>query len=287
MASTHRLVAIRWSTRILVWVALAAALLATASSPQFPRRGRGLRGAFGATDFSRPWVYDGKFVFCRLAFRESFDGDGGGWAVDYPKADLNFPFRLGELTETPISHNENGDPNHVIVTPTDPHLFQCPFVMMTEVGAAFFDEADAAKLREYLTKGGFIWADDFWGEYAWSIWEREIRKVLPASEFPLVELPMDHPIFNISYLIRKIPQIPSIDFWFGSGFQTSERGFDSQTPHVRAIENAHGDVIVIITHNTDFGDAFEREGEDRRYFDRFAAEGYSFGVNVFLYAMTH
>ena len=58
-------------------------------------------------------------------------------------------------------------------------------------------------------------------------------------------------------------------------------------PHVRAIENDRGHVVVLMTHNTDFGDAFEREGEDRRYFDRFAAESYSFGVNVFLYAMSH
>lgn len=264
-----------------IGLAVVASAVLTTSSTELQRRG----GRGRATEMGRPWVYDGKFVFCRLAFRESFDGDGGGWAVDYPKADLNFPFRLGELTETPISHDASGSPNHVIVTPTDPHLFQCPFVMMTEVGTAFFDEADAQKLREYVTKGGFLWADDFWGEYAFHVWEREIRKVLPR-EYPIVDLPPDHPIFNISYVIRKIPQIPSIDFWFRSGFQTSERA-DSGVPHVRAIENDRGHVVVLMTHNTDFGDAFEREGEDRRYFDRFAAESYSFGVNVFLYAMTH
>jgi hypothetical protein len=93
-------------------------------------------------------------------------------------------------------------------------------------------------------------------------------------------------IFNISYLLPKVPQIPSIDFWFRSGFQTSERA-DSRVPHARGLENERGHVVVLMTHNTDFGDAFEREGEDRRYFDRFAAEGYSFGVNVYLYAMTH
>jgi hypothetical protein len=268
----------------MLWVALPAALLLTSSSTELQRRGQ--RGQRGLSQMGRPWIYDGKFVFCRLAFQESFDGDGGGWAVDYPKADLNFPFRLGELTETPISHDDGGNPNHVIVTPTDPHLFQCPFIMMTEVGAAHFDEQDAASLREYLKKGGFIWADDFWGEYAWHIWEREIRKVLPASEYALVDLPMEHPIFKISYLIPKVPQIPSIDFWFGSGFHTSERA-DGRVPHVRGLEDERGNVVVLMTHNTDFGDAFEREGEDRRYFDRFAAEGYSFGVNVYLYAMTH
>jgi hypothetical protein len=42
-----------------------------------------------------------------------------------------------------------------------------------------------------------------------------------------------------------------------------------------------------MTHNTDYGDAFEREGAYRPYFDAFAAKGYGFGINVFLYAMTH
>ena len=39
--------------------------------------------------------------------------------------------------------------------------------MMTEVGALYMDDTEAARLRDYLLKGGFLWADDFWGEYAW------------------------------------------------------------------------------------------------------------------------
>ena len=52
---------------------------------------------------------------------------------------------------------------------TDPLLYHCPFVMMTEPGGAYFDEAEAAQLRDYLLKGGFLWADDFWGEYAFGV----------------------------------------------------------------------------------------------------------------------
>ena len=158
--------------------------------------------------------------------------------------------------------------------------------MMTEPGGLYLDPDEAAHLREYLDKGGFLWADDFWGEYAWKVWEGEIRKALPAERFPIVDLSLDHPIFHMLYVVNYVPQIPSIDFWFRSGLQTSERA-DSRTPHVRAINNDQGNVMVLMTHNTDFGDAFEREGEDRRYFDRFATEGYSFGINVILYAMTH
>jgi len=119
------------------------------------------------------------------------------------------------------------------------------------------------------------------------VWEHEIRKALPASEYPMGDLPLSHPLFHTVYNVPVIPQIPSINFWFGSGLQTSERGFDSATPHIRAIRNADDRLLVVISHNTDFGDAFEREGDDRRYFDTFAAKGYAFGINVIVYAMTH
>ena len=68
---------------------------------------------------------------------------------------------------------------------------------------------------------------------------------------------------------------------------TSERGSLSAVPHARAISDRDGRMLVFMTHNTDFGDAFEREGDDHRYFDQFAAAGYAVGVNVLLYSMTH
>jgi hypothetical protein len=119
-----------------------------------------------------------------------------------------------------------------------------------------------------------------------AVWEREIRKVLPANQFRIIDVPVSHMIRNIDFIIRDIPQVPSIDFWFGSGFRTSERA-DSAEPHMRAILDERGHIVVMITHNTDFGDAFEREGENRAFFDHFAARGYAVGINIFLYAMTH
>ena len=52
-----------------------------------------------------------------------------------------------------------------------PELSHCPFIMMTEPGGAYFDDDEVVGLRKYLQTGGFLWADDFWGEYAWSYWE--------------------------------------------------------------------------------------------------------------------
>jgi Domain of unknown function (DUF4159) len=273
--------------RIVIGV-LAGALLA---GGVFAAQGR--RRGFGG--FRRPLVrmataedFDGNFLFCRIVFRNAPNGDGNGWGVDYPRADINLTFRLSELTTTTVSHDPEDEYRHVVVRLTDPLLFHCPFVMMTEPGGAFLDEAESAQLRDYLLKGGFLWADDFWGEYAFRFWSEEIAKALPPERYPIVDVPLDHALFHTLYDIHRIPQIPAIDFWGGPGGPTSERGRDSAVPHVRAIlDEEDGHIMVLMTHNTDFGDAFEREGDDHAYFLQFAPEGYAFGVNAIVYSMTH
>ena len=115
----------------------------------------------------------------------------------------------------------------------------------------------------------------------------ELRKALPSGEYPLMDVPMEHPLFHVLYDVKQIPQIPSISFWYGTGGGTSERGRDSATPHVRAVSDRDGHMLIVMTHNTDFGDAFEREGESREYFERFAGAGYAFGIDTLLYSMTH
>ena len=229
--------------------------------------------------------FDGSFNFCRAAFRTGRFGRGGGWNVDYPEADVNFSIRLSELTRTRVSFDAERSPKHFVMQLTDPVLFRCPFVMMTEPGGAYFDQTEAANLRAYLDKGGFLWVDDFWGDYAWDVWEREIRKVMPAGEFPIFDIPKDHAIFNMQYVTPQVPQIPSINHWFATG--TTYEQWDARVAHGRAIANARGHIVVMMTHNTDLGDAFEREGENREFFDRFATLGYTLGVNIYLYALTH
>jgi hypothetical protein len=178
-------------------------------------------------------------------------------------------------------------PKHLLINLRQPELCRCPFIMMTEVGRLSLNDAEVANLRAYLLKGGFLWADDFWGEYAWDVFESQLRKAFPAASYPIVDLPLEHPLFHELMTVRRIPQIPSINFWGGPGGPTSERGADSATPHARAILDDRGRVMVFVTHNTDFGDAFEREGDNHEYFLNFSVEGYAVGINVLLYSMTH
>ena len=273
--------------RLLVAMCLVALAFAAATAEAQRRRGGGGgRGGFGfGVRMAAPQDFDGGFHFCRIVFQNSLEGDGGGWSVDYPRADINFSLRLSELTKTAVSKDATGEPNHLLVRLTDDALFDCPFAMMTEPGGAGLDEAEAARLRLYVEKGGFLWADDFWGEYAWNVWVSQLRKALPASEYPIVDLPLDHPMFHTQFEVKKVTQIPSINSYFGG--RTSERGAESAVPHARAISDAKGRLIVLMTHNTDYGDSWEREGDDPKYFQTFGPDGYAFGINAVVYALTH
>ena len=242
---------------------------------------------FRRLELAAPDSFDGAFQFCRVVYRGAANGDGADWAVDFPRADSNLMTRMSELTKMPISRLPDGEPNHLLIRLTQPELFKCPFIMMTEVGNIYLDNQEAKALHDYLLKGGFLWADDFWGTAQWEQWEYELRKVLPAAEHPIVDVPMDHPLLRAQFVVTEIPQIPNIGFFRRSGGGTSEQGADSVTPTARIISDSRGRVMVLMTHNTDISDSWEREGEDASYFYAFSPKGYALGINVLLYAMTH
>lgn len=257
-------------------------LLASFAGAQFGRRSLYQRRAAYATlaDF------DGGFQLCRVVFRQSPGGDGAGWNVDWPRADENLSIRLSELSRVSVSLDVGHNPKPLLVRLSDPVITHCPFIMMTEPGGAYFDEAEAKGLREYLLRGGFLWADDFWGEDAWDNWELMLRKALPSGAYPIVDVPLDHPVFHQVLPVSRFPQIPGIGYWDGRD-RTSERGRSTATPHLRAILDDRGRVMVLMTFNTDFGDSYERESENPEYFSQFSVPGYAFGINVIIYAMTH
>jgi hypothetical protein len=250
------------------------------------RQRRGGRGGFNIRP-ATPEDFDGSWQFCRIAFRQNRNGDGAGWSVDFPRADINMSIRLSELTKTTVSFAGPQEPNHAVVRLTDATLFQCPFIMMTEVGAAFLDDAEAEALRTYLLKGGFLWADDFWGEWAWEAWMEQFGKALPTPLYAAKDLPKDHPLFRTIFDTGGgVPQIASIGNWLGTG-STSERGSESAVPHARAVFDQSGRMVALMTHNTDIGDSWEEEASNPQYFYEFSTKGYAFGVNAIVYAMTH
>jgi len=236
-----------------------------------------------------PQMPDGNLVLCRLAYRQvRFEQSGIGWMTDYPYAEINLSTRLSELTRSRVSRDERGTPNHYSVRLTDEGLFNCPILLMSDAGTVGFTEIEVERLREYLLKGGFLWADDFWGTAAWTQFASQISRVLPAPDFGLEDVPLDDPMLKTMFEIQQVPQITNIRFWrMSGGRDTSERGYDSAQVHLRAIRDPAGRIVVLATHNTDVADSWEREGEDPDFFLQFSPNGYALGVNVLMHVMTH
>ena len=273
------------SARIAVILLLG---VATAAAAQFGGRFQGWGPRGYPAKFAKADDFGRGFNFCRGVYTSGRREAGGqGWSTDYPDAELNFSIRLSEITKTRVARDNDGEADHVVVRLTDDLVYQCPYLHMEDVGTASFTEPEVLGLRNYLLKGGFVWVDDFWGTFAWNNWVSQLARVLPPSEYPIVDIPPDHAVLKTLFDVKQIPQIPSIQFWRTSGGGISERGSDSAVPRMRAVVDKHRNIMVLMTHNTDISDAWEREGEDARFFYSFSPDGYAVGINVVLYAMTH
>jgi hypothetical protein len=270
-----------------LFVACSLLVCAVALQAQW-RGGRYREGSF-APRYAPAHMPDGDFTVCRLEYtRVRYEDMGVGWQTDYPYSERNLMIRLSELTKTPISRNAENEPNTWVVRATDPQLFNCPYLVASDAGTIGLSADEARGLRDYLLKGGFLWVDDFWGTEAWEQWSGEIGRVLPSTKYPITDVPLTDPLFRSLFTVTKIPQITNIQFWrMWNGTTTSERGSDSDEAHLRAIRDDHGRIMVIMTHNTDVADSWEREGEDVGFFYQFSPNGYALGVDVLIHAMTH
>ena len=222
------------------------------------------------------------FTFCRLRYQNIRRARKSGWGDDYPQADYNFLVRLSELTRTTISTWNNGDPGFANVTPTDPNLFRCPYLRMQNAANYDFTPEETVRMHDYLVKGGFLWIDDNWDpdfEYI----RPNVLRILPGAR--IVDLQVDHPLFKILFQIDKLPQIPSLGSWLRSG-EDSELG-PSHVVHYYAVFDDHNRLLVLVSINSDVSDSWEREGDNLDYFHTYGPRGYSLGVNVAVWILTH
>jgi hypothetical protein len=268
---------------------LAAALLLAGSALAFAQQWGGRGGFREPIRWGLPQRQGGVdrgFTFCRLAYTSDRREPGGsGWRTDYPNADVNFALRLSQMTHVRVARFEDGTPAWGVVEATQPELFECPFLFASDVGTMRLNQLEELKLREYLLKGGFLWVDDFWGDAAWRQWESQILRVLP--EHTIADVPLDHRLFSMYFVVKEVPQIANIGFWRRSGGGTSERGMESAVPNLRAIFDDHGRIMVLMSHNTDIADGWEREGEDPQFFYLFSPISYGIGINIALWMLMH
>ncbi len=227
------------------------------------------------------------FTFVRIRYtagHRTFHPNGRRrWVTDYPDADLNFSWRLQQMTSLKV------DPDCRVLELTDPALFRFPFIYMVEPGDIVLTDEEIPMLRRYLLNGGFLMVDDFWGEDEWNNMADTLAQVLP--EYQWVEIPRGHPLFHCVFDIPNDLnlQVPNVVLGMNSQYTgiTWERE-DAREVHVRGLFDKKGRLMVLATHNTDNGDGWEREGENEYFFKEFSEKKtYPLTINIVFYVMTH
>ena len=205
------------------------------------------------------------------------------WRTDYPDSDLNLTARVKEVLKIEV------DPDGKVVELTDPELFRYPFIYIVEPGDLALTDAEVTVLRRYLYGGGFLMLDDFWGEDEWENMAAQLKRVFPDREF--VDVPRTHPIFHGVFNIPNDLnlQVPNV----GTGTASQYTGItwereDAQEMHIRGIFDNRKRLMVLATHNTDNGDGWEREEENKYYWEHFSEKkAYPLGLNIISYVLKH
>ncbi|MEO5923567.1 MAG: DUF4159 domain-containing protein [Bryobacteraceae bacterium] len=226
-----------------------------------------------------------ELVFGRLMYpsspRARFGGYGiwtqGGtsWTVDYPRGDRHFTAALQRLTRVDIRPLEQP------VNPDDgDDIYNWPWLYVDLPGSWDLTDAQATKIRDFLLRGGFLYADNFWGPDEWEIFEEGMHRIFPDRE--MVDLDGDHNIFHAVFDTGDRYQIP--------GQWATRRGAMNRNggvvPYWGGVYDDKGRVVVAITFNNDVGDSWEF-ADDPSYPEHYSALGLRLGANYVVYALTH
>lgn len=243
---------------------VAAILVFSFSTLQAQRRFSGLFN----DSFERQNAIDqSELVFARIQFGSGGRrfGGYGGWAHDYPSAEEHILQIANEATGINTQKM-----SYVIVRLDSEELFRYPFIYFSEVGEMNLSEAEVVGMREYFNRGGFAMIDDFDSQWSLDWFQSQMRRVFPDRSF--VELTVDHPIFHTFY------EIPTLDVQSPYNY--------GAPPRFYGYFDDKGRLLMIINHNNDIGDFWE--WIDRPMFPlQPSTEALRFGINYFIFSMTH
>ena len=218
-----------------------------------------------------------EWVFARFMYRAipTYRGRGNNWTIDYPRSDRHLSAAVRRLTridarsvEEPVAAEDNDD------------IYNWPFLYGVEVGHWDLTDLQAAKLRDFLMRGGFFMCDDFHGTWEWDTFVASMKRVFPDR--PIIDIPNSDPIFHTVYDLDDRYQVP------GEQFIYTQRVYekDGYQARWRGIYDDKGRLMVAICHNMDLGDSWEH-ADNPLYPEQYSALGFRIGINYITYAMTH
>jgi len=202
---------------------------------------------------------------------------GGGWATDFPASDCKFMWGVERLTSVRVF-----DKSPHVVSALDPELYKYPYLYIVEPSRMYLTGEEAKAIREYLLRGGFLHVDDFWGLRQRAILEEEMGKIFPDR--PPVKLELKHEVFHSFFDVDQIMQIPNVSRAC-NGQPTWEQASETD-PMIFGISDDTGRLMVLITYNSDLGDAWEWM-DNPCYPEKYSGQAYRMGINFIVYAMSH
>ena len=209
--------------------------------------------------------YDGRFTFVRLRY---IVHTRPGWEYDYPAMERNFMTIVNDLTTLRPHIKESN-----IHTMDDPALSKYSVAYLSEPGYWYPNEKEAAGLRQWLAKGGFLIVDDFLlGQ--WANFERSMRLVLPNAH--IVKLDVSHPIFNSFFHITTLSGMTHPD----------SRSAKAEYLGIYEHNDPKRRLMVIVNYNNDIGDYMEWSGEGW-YPVNMSNDAYKLATNYVVYGLTH
>lgn len=215
-----------------------------------------------------------EFHFVRLIYTAVPQSREERWYTDAPAAERHLMEGVRRLSR--INAAEGATYFDIL----DPALFDHPWVYAVEVGGWLLSEREAARLRDYLLRGGFLVVDDFHGTNEWATFIASMRRVFPDR--PIVEIPANDSVFHLTFDLDDHIQIPgSAALYRGVTYE-----YDGYQPHWRGIYDDQGRLMVVINFNMDLGDSWEL-ADDPGYPVHYTASGYRYAINYMVYAMTH
>jgi len=267
-----------WIHRQLMLVGVLA-VLAGATTPA--QRGGGFGFGWGSRDASNV-PYDGRFVFVRMSYDSGpglaqFGRRGGEafWAHDYPEGERNFLEILTMVSNTPARVDRTS-----VLTFDDPEIFKFPVIYLVEPGYWYLTDEQVVTLRDYLVKGGFLIVDDFPrfnrdGSQAWPNFEFQMSRVFPDGRWvDLNDIP-GHPIFHTFFEVDP----NTVPLLYNLGGEAIFRAlFEGNDPG--------GRMQVIANYQNDLSEYWESSNDPMVPIDE-SNEAYKFGVNEFIYGVTH
>ena len=223
--------------------------------------------------------YDGQFTFVRVKYETAPGGFWAGgrpsWVHGYPIAEQNLMRIMNDIS---LLGAHSDDVN--VLTLDDPELGRYPIAYIIEVGWWTLNDREAAALRAYIQKGGFVIVDDFkmlgWRGNETGGWEpfaANLNRVLPGAQ--VVDIDTAHPIFHSFFEINTLDNFPQA---YNSGNPFFRGVFEDNDPSKR--------LVMIINYNTDISQYWEWSGRGLRPVDD-TNEAYKLGVNYLIYGMTH